>query len=69
VTGGGYFELTKTSDLAATFARIADELHHQYMLGFSPPVLDGKMHVLDVQVTGGGYTVRARKSYLARSER
>jgi len=68
-TGGGYFELTRTSDLAATFAKVADELHHQYALGFAPPSLDGKMHNLEVHAAGGGYTVRARKSYLARGER
>ena len=45
-TGGGYFELTSTDDLASTFARVADELHHQYALGFTPAKLDGKMHTL-----------------------
>jgi Ca-activated chloride channel homolog len=70
VTGGGYFELTRTSDLAATFAKVADELHHQYALGFTPPNLDGKMHALEVHVTNGeGLVARARKSYLARNER
>jgi len=68
-TGGGYFELTSTNDLASTFARVADQLHHQYALGFTPAVLDGKMHALEVRLTGTGMTVRARKSYLARSER
>jgi VWFA-related protein len=66
-TGGGYFELTSTNDLAATFARVADELHHQYALGFAPDKLDGKMHALDVRVTGDGRVVRARRSYLARA--
>ena len=66
VTGGGYFELTSTSDLASTFQRVADELHHQYALGFTPAALDGKMHKLEVRVASGGATVRARKSFLAR---
>jgi VWFA-related protein len=66
VTGGGYFELTSTSDLAATFSRVADELHRQYALGFTPDRLDGKMHTLEVRVAGEAMTVRARKSYLAR---
>jgi VWFA-related protein len=65
-TGGGYFELTSTKDFAATFARVADELHRQYALGFAPDRLDGKMHSLDVRVTGNGRTVRARRSYLAK---
>ena len=46
-TGGGYFELTSTNDLASTFARVADELHHQYALGFTPDKLDDKMHKLE----------------------
>jgi len=33
-TGGGYFELTSPRDLASTFARVADELHHQYARRF-----------------------------------
>jgi Ca-activated chloride channel homolog len=64
-TGGGYFELSKTADLGPTFTRVADELHRQYVLGFSPQLLDGKMHKLDVKVKLPGMTVRARKSYLA----
>lgn len=68
-TGGGYFELTNTADLASTFTRVAEELHHQYLLGFAPPSLDGKTHRIDVHLSGTEMTVRARKSYLAASER
>jgi VWFA-related protein len=68
-TGGGYFELMSADDLAATFSRIVDELHHQYALGFTPTMLDGKLHAIDVHVTQAGAIVRARRSYLARSER
>jgi len=68
-TGGGYFELTTASDLAATFAKVADELHHQYALGFTPSVLDGKLHTLDLHVKDAGMKARARKSYLARPVR
>jgi VWFA-related protein len=68
-TGGGYFELTSANDLAATFARVADELHHQYALGFTPAVLDGKMHSLELHVHGEGMKARARKNYLARGVR
>jgi VWFA-related protein len=67
VTGGGYFELTSTSDLAATFSRVAEELHRQYALGFTPDKLDGKMHTIEVHVAGEGMAARARKSYLARA--
>ena len=68
-TGGGYFELTSTDDLASTFTRVADELHHQYALGFTPTKLDGKMHPLTLRVTTPGLTARARKSYLATTPR
>jgi VWFA-related protein len=66
-TGGGYYELTSTDNLRSTFARVADELHHQYVLGFTPGVLDGKMHPLEVRLADPGMTARARKSYLARN--
>ena len=68
-TGGGYFELTSTDDLASTFTRVADELHHQYALGFTPSKLDGKMHTLALKLTPPGLTARARKSYLATTPR
>ncbi|HYE86947.1 MAG TPA: VWA domain-containing protein [Vicinamibacterales bacterium] len=64
-TGGGYFELTKTADLAPTFTRVAQELRSQYLIGFAPASLDGKVHKLEVKVNRPGMTVRARKSYLA----
>lgn len=67
-TGGGYFELKKTDDLAPTFTRVAQELRSQYLLGFTPAVLDGKLHKLDVRVRSG-VTVRARKNYLATPDR
>jgi Ca-activated chloride channel family protein len=63
-TGGGYVELQWTDDLNASFQRVADELHSQYVLGFSPEKSDGKLHKLDVRVNVPGLTVRARKSYV-----
>ena len=64
-TGGGYFELTSPGDLLGKFDRVADELHHQYALGFVPRKLDARLHDLTVKVNKSGYTVRARKRYLA----
>jgi Ca-activated chloride channel homolog len=64
-TGGGYFELNRAEDLAATFARVAEELRHQYLLGFEPPVLNNRMRKLDVRVSGRGLNVRARREYFA----
>jgi Ca-activated chloride channel family protein len=64
-TGGGYFELKKTADLGPTFSRVAQELHSQYVLGFEPKLLDGKVHKLAVKMKQAGMTARARKSYVA----
>jgi VWFA-related protein len=67
-TGGGYFELTSADDLAGTFTRVAEELHQQYVLGFTPETLDGRTHRLMVRVSGADTVVRARKTYLAAKE-
>jgi Ca-activated chloride channel family protein len=64
-TGGGYLEIRPGQDLASAFARVADELHSQYLLGFAPPKRDGKKHDLDVRLAQRGLTARARKSYVA----
>lgn len=64
-TGGGYLELRGGSDLSAAFASVADELHRQYLIGFLLPERDGKVHDIDVRVSEGGMTPRARKQYRA----
>jgi len=64
-TGGGFFNLKKREELGPTFTRIAQELHSQYVLGFSPETADGKVHKLEVKVKRPGLTTRARKSYVA----
>jgi Ca-activated chloride channel family protein len=64
-TGGGWFELTQANDLNSTFTRVADELHRQYVLGFTPQLFDGKIHQLEVKVLRPGMVARTRKTYLA----
>ena len=64
-TGGGYFELTKSAELAPTFTRVAQELHSQYVIGFAPAQLDGRVHKLAVRLKQPGLTARARRSYQA----
>ena len=68
-TGGGYAEIRLGQDLGAAFARVADELHSQYLIGFAPPKRDGKVHEIDLRVTERGLKPRARKSYVAPKER
>jgi Ca-activated chloride channel family protein len=68
-TGGGYFELTKASELASTFTKVAQELHSQYVIGFAPTLLDNKVHKLVVKMKQPGMTARARRSYLAAGDK
>jgi Ca-activated chloride channel family protein len=67
-TGGGYFDLKKDADLNASFTRIAQELRSQYLLGFSPAALDGKVHKLEVRAKRPGLKTRSRRSYVATAE-
>jgi VWFA-related protein len=64
-TGGGYFELKKTEELGPAFTRVAQELHSQYLLGFTPKNLDGKVHKLEVRSKDPNNKARARRSYVA----
>jgi VWFA-related protein len=64
-SGGRNFTLDPEVNLASLFTRIADELHRQYWLGFTPTKLDGEVHKLEVRVKGSGLNVRARKTYVA----
>ena len=68
-TGGGYFELEKAADLGPTFSRVAQELHSQYTLGFTPATLDGREHKLVVRMRQPGMEARARRTYIASPER
>jgi len=68
-TGGGYFELKKTSDLAPTFTKVASELHSQYVIGFTPTQLDNRVHKLMVKMKAAGLTARARRSYVATADK
>lgn len=64
-TGGGYYEIDVLSELNAVATQAAVELHSQYVLGFEPQRLDGKVHEIDVRVKKRGHTARARRTYLA----
>jgi Ca-activated chloride channel family protein len=64
-TGGGFFELKDTDELGPTFTKVAQELRSQYVLGFSPAGVDGKVHKLEVRMSQPTLAARARKTYLA----
>jgi len=64
-TGGGFHEFASTKDAAAAMVEVAEELHHQYLLGFEPTSTDGKLHSLDVRIKRAGVSATARQSYMA----
>ena len=64
-SGGRATELGKDDDLAKALTAIADELHHQYLIGFTPVSFDGKSHKIEVQLKKPALTVRARQQYVA----
>lgn len=64
-SGGGYFELRPREDFAQTFAKVMDELHSQYLIGYAPPSNDGKTHKIEVRLKDKGLKAHARKAYTA----
>ena len=58
---------SEVTDLKKTFRLIAEELRHQYRLGFYPDKgkLDGTKHAIQVQVSSPDAIVRARRNYTA----
>ena len=69
ITGqsGGRTEVVRaTEDLDGATASIADELNHQYVIGYSSPHPgDGQYHSIRLRVTNPAYKVRARTGYVA----
>ncbi len=55
------------TDLKKTFARVAEELRHQYLLAFypEPSRIDDLLHNLRVEVARPAVLVRARRNYQA----
>jgi len=54
-TGGGYLFLTGKEDLGPLMAQVVEELRHEYLLGFTPPVADGREHSVKVEVAKPGH--------------
>lgn len=64
---GGYTEVVRDSpELGPATARIAEELNHQYMLGYRPArPADGTYRSIRVRIAGRDHTVRTRRGYVA----
>jgi Ca-activated chloride channel family protein len=61
--GGGYTEIIDSpAALGPATERIAEELNHQYVIGYTPLTRgDGKYHTVRVRVANDTYKVRARR--------
>lgn len=64
-SGGGYFILPADADLRDTFVRVAEELRHQYLIGFVPVAANGLEHRVEIRTTQPGLRVRARQTFIA----
>lgn len=65
MSGGIVERADKLGDLKSALGRIAEELRHQYLLGYYPTnkAKDDKSRRITVRVTRQGLTVRARPAY------
>lgn len=63
--GGAHVRVARGEALVRGMHAIADELRHQYMLGFAPTASDGAWHHLMVTVSKPGYTVKAPHGFEA----
>jgi VWFA-related protein len=64
-TGGSHQTLGTYEEVRTAFRSVADELHVQYLLGFTPSFADGKSHKIEVRVKRSGVRVQARRAYVA----
>jgi hypothetical protein len=65
-SGGRTVVVQDAEGLVAATSSIADELNHQYVIGYnSPHAADGRYHSIRLRIREGGYQVRARNGYVA----
>ena len=66
-TGGRYFEAKKKESLDDIYAQIAEELRGQYLLTYTPDVVDkeGGFHKIALKANKDGLTVVTREGYYA----
>ncbi len=65
-SGGRTIVVQSTGDAVTALMQIADELNHQYLIGYSSARAgDGKFHSIRVRVRDTDYQVRARNGYVA----
>jgi len=70
-TGGQFFEAKKKDNLEEIYGLIANELHQQYLLVYSPDQIDpnGEYHKIALKTDKKDMTVITREGYYASSEK
>jgi VWFA-related protein len=63
--GGGHITLSDTADVRAVMREVVKELRFEYLIGFVPPVQDGRHHDLSVRVRLPGATAVAARRFKA----
>jgi len=64
-TGGSFVLLNDVAEWGPAFTWAAQALARPYVVRFSPAVVDGKTHKLEVRIKPAGRTVLAPKTYWA----
>jgi Ca-activated chloride channel family protein len=69
-TGGRLYEANERTQLSEAFSKIAEELRHQYSLGYYPQTTlqSGERREIRVRVDQPDLAVRARDSYVQRAK-
>jgi len=64
-TGGRYFEAKKVDNLGDIYSQIAEELRGQYLLSYTPDLVDkeGGFHKIALKAGNGDLTVVTREGY------
>jgi VWFA-related protein len=70
-TGGRYFEAKKKDNLEEIYNAIAEELHGQYLLTYTPdkPDTDDEFHKIALKAKNGDLTVVTREGYYSGAEK
>ena len=68
-TGGRMFEVSKKESVDEIYARIEEDLRHQYSLGYTPDKPESGYHKIHLATKNKDLVVQARDGYYATAVR
>jgi Ca-activated chloride channel family protein len=70
-SGGRYYDADTLAEIRETFESVAEELRHQYSVGYYPlkPLQPSQRRQINVKVRLPNLVVRARTSYIVDKDR